>query len=119
MRRWSSLTAKCFSPVMLASSRPTSTRSKRPTWERNDERRDANLLDENRQAVPSPYRAGVSAFGVVVVDLPAREAFQHLFQRDTAFKSGQRGAHAEVQSVAEGDVVVDFAADVEAVRIRE
>ena len=44
---------------------------------------------------------------------------QHLVERDPALEAGQRGAQAEVDAVAEGQVVVDLAVDVEAVGVGE
>ncbi len=47
------------------------------------------------------------------------EALQHLVERDPALEPGQRGAEAEVDAVAEREVVVDLAVDVEAVAVGE
>ena len=44
---------------------------------------------------------------------------QDLVEGDPSLEAGQRGAEAEVQAVAEGEVVVDPAADVEAVAVGE
>ena len=44
---------------------------------------------------------------------------QHLVERDAALEPGQRRAEAEVDAVAEREVVVDLAVDVEAVAVGE
>ena len=57
--------------------------------------------------------------GVVPVDVPGREAGENLVEGDGAFEPGEGGAEAEVDAVAEGDVVVALAVDVEAVGVGE
>ena len=55
-------------------------------------------------------------YGVVPVDLPAREPLEYLLEGDAALEPGERGAEAEVDAVAEGEVLLDVAVDVELVR---
>ena len=56
---------------------------------------------------------------MVVIDLPLGETLQHLLERDTRLEPGQVRAEAEVEAVAEAQVALDLAMDVEAVRVRE
>ena len=56
---------------------------------------------------------------VVPVDLPVGEALQHLVERDPSLEPRERGAEAEVEAVAEAQVMVDRAVDVEAVAVGE
>ena len=51
--------------------------------------------------------------------VPGREPLEDLVQGDAALQAGERGAETEVDAVAEGQVVVDLAVDVEAVRVGE
>ena len=51
------------------------------------------------------------------VDVPLGEPLQHLFERDAALEPGQRGAEAEVDAVAEREVLADLAVDVEPVAV--
>ena len=53
------------------------------------------------------------------VDVPLGEPLQQLVERDAAFEAGERGAEAEVDAVAEGEVLADLAVDVEAVAVGE
>ena len=55
--------------------------------------------------------------GVLPVDLPCRKPLEHLVERHPSFQARQRGAQAEVDAVAERQVVVDLAGDVEAVGV--
>ena len=55
--------------------------------------------------------------GVVPVDLPVGEALEDLVERDPALEPGQRGTEAEVDAVAEAQVLADLAVDVEAVAV--
>ena len=59
------------------------------------------------ERLPAPHRRGGRQLGVVHVDLPLGEPVQHLVERDPAFEPGQRGAQAEVDAVAEGEVLAD------------
>src|SRR5207237_9891636 len=74
---------------------------------------------KHRESLPPPDSRRVRLLGIVPVDLPRREPLQHLFQRDAAFETRQRGTEAEVDAVTERQVVVDLAGDVEAVAVRE
>ena len=60
-----------------------------------------------RERGPAADRGGAGLLGVVPVDLPVGEALQHLVERDAALEPGERGAEAEVEAVAEAQVVVD------------
>src|ERR1700691_2361930 len=73
----------------------------------------------HRQCLPAPNGGGVSPLGLVVVDLPFREAVEHLVEGDTPFEPGQRSAEAEVDAVAEGLVTADLAVDIETVPLGE
>src|SRR4051794_27601850 len=84
----------------------------RPTAPRWSARRD-------RQALPSTHRGGAGLHRAVPVDLPVGEALQHLVERDAAFESSQRRPETEVDPVAERQVMVDLAVDVERVAVRE
>ena len=57
--------------------------------------------------------------GVVPVDIPVGPALQHLVERDATLEARQRGTEAEVEPVAEAQVVVDVAVDVEPVAVGE
>src|SRR4029450_13141653 len=85
-----------------------------------DELRTHRLVSETHgEPVPSANGAGAHALGVPLIDLPAGKTRQDLLERDTAFEPRQRRPQAEVQPISEGEVVIDLAADVEAVGIRE
>ena len=88
-------------PIVVATSRPRSAR-----------RRD-------RQALPAANRRGARLDGVLAIDLPERETLQHLVECDAALEPRERRAEAEVDAVAEGEVMIDLAVDVEAVGIGE
>ncbi len=53
------------------------------------------------------------------IDLPFGEPRERLLERDAPLEARQRGPQAEVDAVAERDVVVDAAVDVEAIGIGE
>src|SRR5438067_9979956 len=74
-------------------------------------------LDDDRYLRVAAHGAGVQPHGLVVVDLPAREALERLLQRDPPFETRQRGTNAVVDAVAEGHVVVEGTAHVEPVRV--
>ena len=57
--------------------------------------------------------------GVIPIDLPIGEAFEHFLEGDTSLEAGQRRAQAKVYAIAERDVPLDRAMDVEAVPIGE
>ena len=77
------------------------------------------LPDQHRQLLPAAHGAGVRLLGALPVDVPLREAVEHLVERDAALEPGQRGTQAEVDAVAEREVVVDLPLDVEAVGVGE
>ena len=57
--------------------------------------------------------------GAVPIDLPLGEARDDLVEGHAALEPCERGPEAEVDPVAEGQVVVDDAGDVEAVGVWE
>ena len=75
--------------------------------------------EHHREALPTPHRGGPGLLGILPVDLPGGEALEHLVEGHPALEPGQRGAEAEVEPVAEGQMVVDRAGDVEAVAVGE
>src|SRR5262249_36548882 len=75
--------------------------------------------DPDRKTIPSADRARPHALGILVVDLPPREARQDLLERDPTFEPRERRTQAEVQPVPEAEMVIDRPADVQAVRVRE
>ena len=85
----------------------------------NRDARGIGSAGHDGQLLPAPDGRGVGLLGVVPVDLPVREPAQHLVERDAALEPGQVAPEAEVEPVAEAQVVVDLAVDVEAVGIGE
>ena len=67
--------------------------------------------------VPAAHGRGRRELHAVVVDLPLGEAVEHLVERDPALEPGERGAEAEVEAVAEGEVLAVVAVDVEPVGV--
>src|SRR4029077_1508499 len=74
---------------------------------------------DHGESLPPSDGGGPGLHRVVPVDLPRGEAVEDLVEGDPSLEPGQCGAEAEVQAVAEGEVVVDPAADVEAVAVGE
>src|SRR5580692_4937171 len=77
------------------------------------------LLREDRERLPASHGRGRGERGVLHVDVPGGETGQDLLERDDPFHPGQRGAHAQMDAVAEGEMPAVVAVDVEAVAIRE
>ena len=75
--------------------------------------------DRHRQAVPATDGGGPRLDRPVEVDLPVREALQHLVERDPSFEASERSTEAEVQAVTERQVVVEQTVDVERVAVLE
>ena len=73
------------------------------SWSRN----------EHRHAFPPAYRRRAGLLRVVPVDVPRREALQNLVEGHSPLQPRQRGTKAQVDAVAEGQVLVDLAMDVE------
>src|SRR5271165_6672707 len=71
-----------------------------------------------RHRLPPSDRRRRAESGVRQVDFPLREAFEDLFQRDSAFQAGQRGAQAEVGADAESQVLTSRPVDVEFLAVR-
>src|SRR2546430_11779723 len=64
--------------------------------------------------LPAAHGCRAGLLGVVVVDHPSiGKTGQHLVERDARFETRERGAHAEVDAIAERQVVLDLAVDVE------
>ena len=72
---------------------------------------------DDRQRFPSPHSGRGSSSDVVPIDLPLRESLQDFVQGDTTFHPRQRSAQAEVNAVAEREVLTDIAVDVEPIGI--
>src|SRR5512143_712314 len=73
---------------------------------------------EHRERLPAPHRRGRCELRAGPVDLPHGEALQNLLERHPALQAGQCRAEAEVNAVAEGEVLVDLPVDVEPVTVR-
>src|SRR5581483_8656836 len=73
--------------------------------------------DGHGERRPTTHRGGVQPGGAHV-DVPLGEAVQHLVQGDPALEAGEGGAEAEVDAVAERQVVRDPPVDVERVAVR-
>src|SRR5581483_6370521 len=69
-----------------------------------------------RQGRRAAHHVGADAgeLGRVGVDLPVRQAGEQLLERDLGLQAGQRRPQAVVDAVAEGQVALDAAVDVEA-----
>src|SRR5947209_4746313 len=94
---------------------PPTTTARLPSY-LNASNRPISLLFSsrtNRQGLPSPHRRGAGHLGVVPVDFPFREALEHFIEGHPTLEAGQGGAQAEVEAVAEAQVVADLAVDVE------
>ena len=87
---------------------PWRRRLRAAAWRARSARRD-------RQALPAAHGGRPGLLGVVPIDLPLGEALQHLVEGHPSLEAGERGAEAEVDAVAERQVVVDPAVDVERV----
>src|ERR1700744_6484660 len=71
-----------------------------------------------RHRLPPSHRRCRAEAGIGQVDLPFREAFEDLFQRDAAFQACQRGAQTEVGAHAERQVLTNRPVDVEFLAVR-
>src|SRR5579863_7714590 len=72
-------------------------------------------VGEHGKTMPAPDGGGVRLLGVVPVDVPTREALQHLVQSHPALEARQVAAEAEVDPVPEGEVVRHLPVDIEAI----
>src|SRR5437660_2412012 len=73
----------------------------------------------HRQRFPAPHGRCAGHLGVLRVDVPLREALQHLVEGHPPLEAGEGGAEAEVDAVPEAQVVADPAMDVETVAVGE
>src|SRR5271163_1196912 len=71
-----------------------------------------------RHRLPPSHRRRRAEAGIRQVDLPLWEAFEDLFQGDSAFQACQRRAQAEVGSDAESQVLTSRPVDVEFLAVR-
>src|SRR6516164_7967902 len=100
---WSSMLTRIMSSKFM----PDSSRSFRSTHAR------ARSNRADRQRLPAPHRRGVGPLGPVVIDIPLREALQHLVEGDAALEARQRRAETEVDAVAERLMAPDIPMNVE------
>src|SRR5580693_2840899 len=71
-----------------------------------------------RHRLPPSHRRRRAEAGIRQIDFPFREAFEDLFQGDSAFEACQRRAQTEVGSDAESQVLTRRPVDVELVTVR-
>src|SRR5947209_2054488 len=71
----------------------------------------------HRQRLPAPHRGRAGHLGVLPVDIPFREAPEHLVQGDATLEAGKGRAQTEVDAVPEAQVVADLPVDVKAVGV--
>src|SRR5207245_7123499 len=74
--------------------------------------------DDHRERLPAAHGRGRRETGAVEIDVPLREPAKHLVESDSTLESGERGTEAEMDAVAERQMLSDVAVDVEAVGIR-
>src|ERR1700678_4555078 len=74
---------------------------------------------DDRELLPAPHRRGMGLDRTTPVDRPLRESVQHLVDGHPSLEPGQCRAEAEVDAVAEAEVVGDLAADVKALGVFE
>src|SRR5205823_887936 len=74
---------------------------------------------EDGERLLAAYGGCAGLPGVGLVDLPLRKPVEHFVQRHPALEAGERGAEAEVEPVAEAQVMTDLPVDVEPVAVGE
>src|ERR1035441_6254974 len=75
--------------------------------------------DHHGQFLPASYGRCVCLHGAVPVDRPLREAIEHLVDGHPPFEPRQCGAEAEVDAVAEAEVLCGITVDIEAIAVGE
>jgi hypothetical protein len=75
--------------------------------------------NDDGETLPAAHGRRAGLLSAVPVDLPVGPAGEDFLERNAAFQSRQCRTEAEVDAVAEAQVPVDAAVDVEPVGVRE